>query len=925
MALREPLLAEIAGAILDGTPVDWSRLDHGDRQLLAALKLVSDVAAFHRDLQEVQSKATDEDAGLEQWGHLRVLERIGRGSFGDVYRAWDTGLDREVALKLLPAATAAGNGGRSILHEGRLLARVRHPNVVAIYGAEQIGSRIGLWMEFVHGCTLDRALKDGRTFSVAEVVRIGIELCRAVAAVHDASLLHCDIKTQNVAMSDDGRIVLMDFGEGRDLAERQACDMTGTPLYLAPEVLNGQPASVRSDVYGVGVLLYHLLTGTYPVEGNSLDELRANHGLGRRAALKERRPDLSRSMLLAVERALATAPSSRYASVREMERSLVSAGTTPRKAPVRLAGWTAAGASAVAAIVLVSGWGARGTGSEVSATDRAHWIQLTRFGDSATAPALSRDGRMVTFIRGSDPFYGAGQIYVKQLPNGEPRQLTDDAASKMSPVFSPDGSEIAYTTIDDSTFRWDTRIVSLQGASSPRTLVNASGLTWIGERRYLFSQVTHGVQMALVTTEDGATAKDIYVPPHARGMVHRSALSPDGRWVLVAEMENQLWLPCRLLSFDGRDAGRQVGPPGAACMDAAWSPDGAWIYVSSNAGGNFHIWRQRFPDGAPEQLTAGPTDEHGIALMPDGRSLITSVGLTTSTLWIVDSHGSRPVPTESNPSLPGLGSSTALSRGTYFSPNRRTLYYLIKQSVGATFLDGALWEADLETGRTRPMLPDFTVSSYDVAPEGDRLVFSAADARGKPRVWLASLDDTTAPRPLSSGDDDSPLFGPSGDVFFRRSEDGANFVYRMSADGQGAERIAGPILAFHSVSRDGQWAVAYTAVRDPEVSVAVLAHPTTGGNPRRICNQCKVSWSQSGSHLYLSFPWNKGQTYVIAVDRTRPLPELPTGGLRSPRDLEALPVVRVIEGRATAPADDGSMYASVRVNVQRNLHRIPVP
>jgi Tol biopolymer transport system component len=674
------------------------------------------------------------------------------------------------------------------------------------------------------------------------------------------------------------------------------------------------------------VLLHHLLTGIYPVTGNSVEELRANHALGSRAALKERRPDLPKRICSVVERALAKDPAARYASIQEIAGALAAARAAPiPNAPARLSTWTAAGASAAAAVVLFFWWGAPGPENEASPIERGNWVQLTRFGDSATAPSLSRDGRMVTFIRGSNPFYGAGQIYVKELPDGEPQQVTDDVASKMSPVFSPDGSQIAYTTIDDSTFRWDTRVVSLRGASPPRTLVNASGLTWIGERRLLFSQVKHGIHMALVTAEDGApSAEDIYVPPHARGMVHRSALSPDGQWVLAAEMENQLWLPCRLLPFDGRDAGRPVGPPRAACMDAAWSPDGAWIYVSSNAGGNFHIWRQRFPDGAPVQLTAGPTDEHGIALTPDGRSLITSVGLTTSMLWITDAHGSRPVSTESNPSLPGLGASAAIPRGTYFSPDRRKLYYLIKQSVGATFLDGELWEADLDTGRTRPMLPGFTVASYDVSSDGKRLVFSAADANHRPRVWLASLDGAMAPRPLSSADDDSPIFGPSGEVFFRRSENGANFLYRMNADGSRVQRIAGPMLAFQSVSPDGKWAVAYSAVKDADVSVAALAHPTTGGAPTRICDQCKVSWSQSGSHLYLSFPWNQGRTYVITVDVERPLPELPAEGLRSPADLAALPVVRVIEGRTIAPGDDGSIYASVRVAVQRNLHRIPV-
>ena len=661
-------LDDLAAAVLDGVAVDWdaaeSSADPDERPFVAGLRLVASVAGIPRDAPPPVPA---------RWGHLHLVELIGRGAFGEVFRAWDPRLDREVALKLLPAAPACGPDTETqVIREGRLLAKVRHPNVVTIYGAEQIGGRIGLWMELVRGRTLEDVLAGGTAFGTAEALDIGLEVCRAVAAVHAAGLLHRDIKAQNVALAEDGRIVLMDFGAGRDLAEASIADLAGTPLYLAPEILAGHAASVRSDLYSIGVLLYHLLTGSFPVPRRSLQELRRSHEQGSRVLLSDLRRDLPRRVVSAVERALEKDPQARYASAHEMERALTAVRDGLARKPRSRVAIAAAAALAAALTLLVRG-GALHQLQGASPSERGNWIQITRFGDPVRAPALSPDGRMLAFIRGSIPFSGPGEIYVKELPDGPPEQLTNDDLRKDDPVFSPDGTQIAYTTVEPNTLKWDTRIIAFRGTAAPRSLINASGLTWIGQGRFLFSEIKKGVHMALVTATEGvAGSRDIYVPPHERGMVHRSALSPDGRWVLAAEMENQLWLPCRLLPFDGKDRGKPVGPPGAPCIQAAWSPDGRWMFLNSSAGG-FHIWRQRFPDGVPEQLTMGPTEEHGIAVAPDGRSLISSVGIRTSTLWVHDDGGARQVSTEGNASLPGRSRRAHSSGGAVDAPPDRSV------------------------------------------------------------------------------------------------------------------------------------------------------------------------------------------------------------------------------------------------------------
>jgi eukaryotic-like serine/threonine-protein kinase len=231
-----------------------------------------------------------------------------------------------------------------------------------------------------------------------------------------------------------------------------------------------------------------------------------------------------------------------------------------------------------------------------AAVSRSEWVQLTDFADSVSSPALSGDGRMLTFIRGPQTFTTSGQIYIRFLPDGQPVQLTHDDKIKMSPRFTPDGTAIAYTV------PWDTLVVPVLGGEPQLFLPNAAGLTWIDAHRLLFSEISQGVHMAIVTATDSRTeSRAVYVPPAGDGMAHRSYLSPDGKWVLVAEMDVSAWLPCRVVPFDGSSLGTLVGPGGGSiCQSAAWSPDGKWIYLTSNFGGDF-------TSGGSASLRASPS------------------------------------------------------------------------------------------------------------------------------------------------------------------------------------------------------------------------------------------------------------------------------------------------------------------------------
>jgi serine/threonine-protein kinase len=272
--------------------------------------------------------------GLGRWGHLVLLRKIGEGAFGEVYHAHDTWLDHPVALKLFKPKVASRSTANRILHEARKLARIRHPNVVSVHGADSHNGQLGFWMDLIEGATLEKIVLGGR-LSAGEATYIGQEVCRALAAVHQAEIVHRDVKAQNVMRaSDGGRIILMDFGAGEFIKEASAGSRgQGTPLYLAPEIFAGKDASVQSDIYAVGVLLYYLVTGGFPVQASSVGNLVDAHKRGERRRLRDGRPDLPSSFVSIVERATDADPGRRFASAGEMEAAL-NGGTISDVGPI---------------------------------------------------------------------------------------------------------------------------------------------------------------------------------------------------------------------------------------------------------------------------------------------------------------------------------------------------------------------------------------------------------------------------------------------------------------------------------------------------------------------------------------------------------------------------------------------------------------
>jgi hypothetical protein len=351
------------------------------------------------------------------------------------------------------------------------------------------------------------------------------------------------------------------------------------------------------------------------------------------------------------------------------------------------------------------------------------------------------------------------------------------------------------------------------------------------------------------------------------------------------------------------------------------------MYLAADAGSGFHIWRQAFPDGAPEQLTFGPTEEEGIAMAPDGRSFITAVGLRQTTVWVRDAEGERPLSSEGNATQP------------QFSPDGKRVYYLKQRttpSAGHTDTDRGgyeLWVVDVATGRAERLLTGLDIDAYDLSEDGRRVAFRTP-GEGQSTLWVAPVDRTAAPQSVAS----SASFRGSGllligdDLLFLE-DDGGELAsgYRVNVTDGRKERLVANVNGALGSSPAGRWIVAAVPARDREGTVRSVAYRFGGGAPVPICSSlCTARWGLNGRYFYLSFlrggDAGVGRTFVAPLTVGQILPDLPPSGLCSPEEAGRMPGWLTIEHpESIVPGPTPSIYAFTRSLVHRNLYRIPVP
>lgn len=732
--------------VSEGRAVDWGTaqreaIDEETRALLSNLQRVAAVVNAHR------SETTDPAVPLEpatqgasHWRHLVLLEPVGEGAFGTVYRGWDTQLDREVAVKLLTRERA---DGREPLHEARHLARIRHSNVVTVYGAEQDEQQVGIWMEFIQGDTLSALLAERGPMSAREVAGIGIDLCRALSAIHGAGMLHGDIKAHNVMRERGGRIVLMDFS-GVQALEREGGQgvVSGTPLYMAPELFNERPPTVASDIYSLGVLLFFLLSARHPVEGLSLQDLKTAHRQGVRTRLRDLRPELPESIVQIVERALAADAKARYRTAGEFGHAL---GTTsdsllfPAGADVpapastktrvrRIGLWLASAAAAGALVALATVW-MRDTPPEESLLVR---LTIGPPYNTASWPRVSPDGRMVLF--GAEGDAGNDVVWMHPLDSVNGRVFLDGGARE-TPFWSADSQYVGFFE------GGKLKKISITPGARPEALadvVQPRGADWNQDGTIIFATDAgiqrinaDGTAQAAATTIDAALGENRHAWPE---------FLPDGRRFLYVVRSSRP-------EQNGVYLGSLEAPRRIRIMPAysrtVYSRSGHLLFVRDGT-----LMAQRFDDRTEEllgeplpvatNLTFHGGGDAGFDVSDNGVLVYRPwTGLSSMRPMLFDRRG-RPLQ-EVAP--------TGFYRHPRFSPDGRRVA-LEQMEPGSTSPD--IWLFDLVRGSayrfTNHPAPDIRPAW---SADGRRLAFSSR--RGSKYDIYVKAVDTTEPEELVDG------------------------------------------------------------------------------------------------------------------------------------------------------------------------------
>jgi Tol biopolymer transport system component/predicted Ser/Thr protein kinase len=698
--------------------------------------------------------------------HYRIVDKLGEGGMGVVWRAIDTTLDREVAIKVLPEVFAAEDERtQRFEREAKLLASLNHPNIAAIHGLHQVEGRHFLAMELVEGEDLAQRLARG-ALPVDEALDVARQVAEALDAAHERGVVHRDLKPANVKLSPDGKVKVLDFGLAKAMspeassggdpglsptltsANTQAGTILGTAAYMSPEQARGRPLDRRTDLWSFGCLLYECLTGVQLFGGETISDSLA--------AVLRKEPDWSllpartpRAVRRMLQRCLTRDPRKRLQDAGdarvELEHALEDPleeipGPVSADTPVRPRGgvawlpWVL-----VAAAVLVAGWFALSGNTPPSGASLARKLLIpvpgaTEFGDlAASPPAISPDGRFVVF--GVEEANGGTRLWLRPINDFTARPL-DGTEGAAYAFWSPDGRHVAFfrggklRRLEVATGRQ--QAIGGEGSSYPR------GGSWNDRDRIIFAPNSNtGIHLIEAA---GGEARQITEPdPEIPDGSHRWPwFLPDGERFLFTVWTNDL------------DAQEMYGG----------------VYLGSLSG-----------DEAPRRLVG---DASSAAYAPPGYLLVERGGNLVAIPFDV---GAGRIEGDAAVIASGVLRNRSNGHTAFSASNDRTLVY----AGGQAFIPSTLAWYDRDGNRTEAAGEPAAFLNFRVSPDATRAAVSIPGPTGDGEVWVQDLARGVRTRLIhSSSQNDNPVWsGDSNRVLYGTQDRGALDLFVRSADGSG--------------------------------------------------------------------------------------------------------------------------------------------
>ena len=847
-------------------------------------------------------------------GPYQVLERIGAGGMGEVYRARDPRLSRDVAVKVLPESAAVDPLRlHRFQQEARAAGALSHPNVMVVF---DVGSHDGmpyLVFELLEGATLKEQLALG-SLPPRKAVDYAMQIAEGLAAAHDKGIIHRDLKPGNLFVTRTGRLKILDFGlaklqEPLDTTaaasgEGNAEMSTGTGMgmgmgtagYMSPEQLQGLPVDHRADIFALGTVLYEILSGRRAFPGRSAQEIRAAILRSDPSSLVGVR-DIPPALARLVQRCLEKSPTERFQSAHDVGLALrllsESEAHRPRRWQRR---WVAAaGLVGVVALGLTAVRGRLGYVPGVSVSP-PKVVPFTSFSGLEFQPAISPDGQYVAFSWDGENGDSLN-IYDRRVGSEAITRLTSDAGDAYSPAWSPDGSWIAFIRVNGT----DAAVFVVSSAGGPERRLRAlrpwfgSSLDWSPDGRYLLftdSDSSEGPFGAFLLSPDDLTVKRLTNPsPRYLGDAF-PAFSPGGETVAFARLSpwGGLLLGAELsLVPTGGGSPHVITKEPLLIGGLDWTADGREIVFSSSRSGAAGLWRIPVSGGQPRPLwgeegpvlwNATPAESimeisraFRVSISRTANRLVYTRGFYDTDIWQVGAPGAAGIsrtPTK-------LIATTQLEEAPQFSPDGRMLAFASTRT-GPT---AQIWVCQAD-GSGCAQLTSFDVpcGTPRWSPDSHQIVFDAP-REGNSDIYAIELSArlirriTTAPSwecvPSWSGD--------GRWIYFASDRTGSWQAWKTPAQGGSALQVTfgGGFATFESA--DGR-TVYYTKSSSP----GIWKIPAEGGSEHLVLDRpnCWGAWAVSSEGIYVIdtqtkraatvefFPHGAGPPVDVAVLSGRP-------------------------------------------------------